>query len=73
MLGLSWFRMKKQNSAFSEFCNVGARPVYALSFSNSARASVCVFYYCRTYYKAVPSLVGGGEWRTCAMTFCAVM
>ena len=31
MLGLGWFRMKKQNSAFSEFCNVGARPVYALS------------------------------------------
>ena len=28
--------MKEQNSAFSEFCNVGARPVYALSFSNSA-------------------------------------
>ena len=27
---------------------------------------VCVFYYCRTYYKAVR--VGeGGEWRTCAM------
>ncbi len=22
MLGLGWFRMKKQNSAFSEFCNV---------------------------------------------------
>ena len=27
---------------------------------------MCVFYYCRTYYKAVR--VGGrGEWRTCAM------
>jgi hypothetical protein len=36
MLGLGWFRMKEQISAFSEFCNVGARPVYALSFSNSA-------------------------------------
>jgi hypothetical protein len=36
MLGLGWFRMKEQISAFSEFCNVGARPVYALSFSNLA-------------------------------------
>jgi hypothetical protein len=27
---------------------------------------VCVFYYCRTYYKAV-HVGGGGEWRTCAM------
>jgi hypothetical protein len=27
---------------------------------------VCVFYYCRTYYKAV-RVGGGGEWRTCAM------
>jgi hypothetical protein len=25
-----------------------------------------VFYYCRTYYKAV-RVGGGGEWRTCAM------
>ncbi len=29
-------------------------------------AYVCVFYYCRTYYKAV-RVGGGGEWRTCAM------
>jgi hypothetical protein len=33
--------------------------------------SVClllqfVFYYCRTYYKAV-RVGGGGEWRTCAV------
>jgi hypothetical protein len=28
--------------------------------------NVCVFYYCRTYYKAV-RVGGGGEWRTCAM------
>jgi hypothetical protein len=28
--------------------------------------TVCVFYYCRTYYKAV-RVGGGGEWRTCAM------
>jgi hypothetical protein len=28
--------------------------------------SMCVFYYCRTYYKAV-RVGGGGEWRTCAM------
>jgi hypothetical protein len=27
---------------------------------------VCVFYYCRTYYKAV-RVGGGGEWRTCVM------
>jgi len=27
---------------------------------------VCVFYYCKTYYKAV-RVGGGGEWRTCAM------
>jgi hypothetical protein len=27
---------------------------------------VCVFSYCRTYYKAV-RVGGGGEWRTCAM------
>ncbi len=30
------------------------------------RYCVCVFYYCRTYYKAV-RVGGGGEWRTCAM------
>jgi hypothetical protein len=30
------------------------------------RARMCVFYYCRTYYKAV-RVGGGGEWRTCAM------
>ncbi len=28
MLGLGWFRMKKQISAFSEFCNVCLRPVF---------------------------------------------
>jgi len=28
MLGLGWLRMKNQNSAFSEFCNVGARPEF---------------------------------------------
>ena len=27
---------------------------------------LCVFYYCRTYYKGV-RVGGGGEWRTCAM------
>jgi hypothetical protein len=27
---------------------------------------MCVFYYCRTYYKTV-RVGGGGEWRTCAM------
>ncbi len=27
---------------------------------------MCVFYYRRTYYKAV-RVGGGGEWRTCAM------
>jgi hypothetical protein len=30
------------------------------------RHPVGVFYYCRTYYKAV-RVGGGGEWRTCAM------
>jgi hypothetical protein len=30
------------------------------------KVRVCVFYYCRTYYKAV-RVGGGGEWRTCAM------
>jgi len=29
------------------------------------RPCVCVFYYCRTYYKAV-RMGRGGEWRTCA-------
>jgi hypothetical protein len=28
--------------------------------------NMCVFYYCRTYYKAV-RVGGGGEWRTCSM------
>ena len=32
----------------------------------AARDSFFVFYYCRTYYKAV-RVGGGGEWRTCAM------
>ena len=31
-----------------------------------AECAECVFYYCRTYYKAV-RVGGGGEWRTCAM------
>jgi hypothetical protein len=30
------------------------------------RGGACVFYYCRTYYKAV-RVGGGGQWRTCAM------
>ena len=30
------------------------------------KQKLCVFYYCRTYYKAV-RVGGGGEWRTCAM------
>ena len=34
--------------------------------SVQAGVCVCVFYYCRTYYKAV-RVGGGGEWRTCAM------
>ena len=34
--------------------------------SKKAVLFVCVFYYCRTYYKAV-RVGGGGEWRTCAM------
>ena len=37
-----------------------------LEFQRSHVSIVCVFYYCRTYYKAV-RVGGGGEWRTCAM------
>ncbi len=44
---------QRHNHFFIEVCG-------ALSLS------VCVFYYCRTYYKAV-RVGGGGEWRTCAM------
>ena len=40
------------------------RPVFSLP--KPAQVTVCVFYYCRTYYKAV-RVGGGGEWRTCAM------
>jgi hypothetical protein len=36
--------------------------VHVLSYSQDPN----VFYYCRTYYKAV-RVGGGGEWRTCAM------
>jgi hypothetical protein len=32
----------------------------------AVKVRLCVFYYCRTYYKAV-RVGGGGEWRTCAM------
>ena len=34
--------------------------------TSQGRYELCVFYYCRTYYKAV-RVEGGGEWRTCAM------
>ncbi len=41
-----------------------------MSVRGHYHASLCVitgvFYYCRTYYKAV-RVGGGGEWRTCAM------
>jgi hypothetical protein len=40
MLGLGWFRMTEQISAFSEFCNVGARPVYALCFLKFSGKSI---------------------------------
>jgi hypothetical protein len=36
---------------------------YAAAYPNPL---VCVFYYCRTYYKAV-RVGGGGEWRTCVI------
>jgi hypothetical protein len=45
--------------------------VCVCSSSVSMCVFMCVFYYCRTYYKAVR--VGGGEWRTCAMMFTAVI
>jgi len=48
--------------------------IFLSSFSEEVRTpnlqkeattgNVRVFYYCRTYYKAIR--VGGGEWRTCA-------
>jgi hypothetical protein len=43
------------------------KPTQALDFGlwTLAPLAVCVFYYCRTYYKAV-RVGGGGEWRTCA-------
>ena len=44
----------------------GACPEAGLTRSNEKMTGVCVFYYCRTYYKAV-RVWGGGEWRTCAM------
>ena len=45
MLGLGWFRMKEQISAFSEFCNVGARPVYALSFFKFSGKSILMLLH----------------------------
>ena len=36
------------------------------SSAHRTDVAVFVFYYCRTYYKAV-RVGGGGEWRTCAM------
>ncbi len=44
-----------------------ATPAYSIRSGNRGNTlGVCVFYYCRTYYKAV-RVGGGGEWRTCAM------
>jgi hypothetical protein len=47
-----------------------AAPVYRLQSGESdtglQSVFMCVFYYCRTYYKTV-RVGGGGEWRTCAM------
>ena len=40
--------------------------IILLLMSSPQTPRVCVFYYCRTYYKAV-RVGGGGEWRTCAM------
>jgi hypothetical protein len=48
----------------SAFGSLSASDTMAPSPSDWGR--VCVFYYCRTYYKAV-RVGGGGEWRTGAM------
>jgi hypothetical protein len=42
-----------------------AVPITTL-FADNGSVFMCVFYYCRTYFKAV-RVGGGGEWRTCAM------
>ena len=42
------------------------RPLSVRDGEGPCTECVCVFYYCRTYYKAV-RVGGGGEWRTCAM------
>ncbi len=42
------------------------QPLMVRTFLKVYMEPVCVFYYCRTYYKAV-RVGGGGEWRTCAM------
>jgi hypothetical protein len=41
-------------------------PIIKLSAWGKGYRRLCMFYYCRTYYKAV-RVGGGGEWRTCAM------
>jgi hypothetical protein len=40
----------------------GGRIVEDMCYERRRAALVCVFYYCRTYYKAV-RVGGGGEWR----------
>ena len=63
-------RLGAQNRSFLIRLRAPARPLHAFSHSKALwefiSVAVCVFYYCRTYYKAV-RVGGGGEWRTCAM------
>jgi hypothetical protein len=47
-------------------CVITAGPSTKMFTWGGGTVCVCVFYYCRTYYKAV-RVGGGGEWRTCAM------
>ena len=46
--------------------NIYVSPREHVYYCSVSTYYVCVFYYCRTYYKAV-RVGGGGEWRTCAM------
>jgi hypothetical protein len=54
---------------FEHLARHAGTPAHARNSLDGQQAQhheVCVFYYCRTYYKAV-RVGGGGEWRICAM------
>ena len=67
-----WQRVNYIQQQFSHsVSHPGTQAAHAASsgpacHSEGVTRLVCVFYYCRTYYKAV-RVGGGGEWRTCAM------